>query len=163
MYLREIERNTYMDFILAIFRKHHINIDRAALEFTVDFSRLHTFYTQSICNRLFASGEKSINQDNVRQVCRQLIVEHEPIFYQYRSLLTAIQWNLLRAIAREGKVFQPNSRLFLETYKLGTPSNIQRAIESLMNKEMIYRRNDSSGTFYSVYDVFLSRWMESLE
>jgi AAA+ ATPase superfamily predicted ATPase len=163
MYLQEIERNTYMDFILEIFRKHHINIDRAALEFAVDFSRLHTFYTQSICNRLFASGEKRITQDNVRQVCSQLIAEHEPIFYQYRSLLTSIQWNLLRAIAREGKVFQPNSRLFLETYKLGTPSNIQRAIESLMNKEMIYRGIDSSGTFYSVYDLFLSRWMESLE
>ena len=152
-----------MDFILEIFRRHHVNINRAALEFTADFSRLHTFYTQSVCNRLFASGEKSITPDNVRMICSQLIAEHEPIFYQYRSLLTPMQWNLLRAIAREGKVFQPNSRVFLETHKLGTPSNIQRAIESLMNKEMIYRGNDSSGTFYSVYDLFLSRWMESLQ
>jgi AAA+ ATPase superfamily predicted ATPase len=163
LYLQEIDRKAYMDFIREIFKRYHLKIQEAALEFIVDFSRLHTFYTQSICNRVFASGIKMITHEHVLQICRQLIREHEPLFFQYRNLLTPIQWNLLKAIAKEGRVYQPNSKGFIEKHKVGIPANIQRAIESLLNKEMIYKGNDSTGTFYSVYDLFLSRWMESLE
>jgi uncharacterized protein len=163
LYLQEIERTIYIDFIKEIFKNHHRNIQESALEYIVDFSRLHTFYTQSICNRVFASGMKMITHDNVMRICNQLITEHEPLFFQYRNLLTSIQWNLLKAIAKEGKVYQPNSREFIEKHKIGIPANIQRAIAALLNKEMIYKGNDSTGTFYSVYDLFLSRWMELLD
>jgi hypothetical protein len=163
LYLQEIDRITYMDFIREIFKRNHLNIQEAALEYILDFSRLHTFYTQSICNRVFASGIKIITHEHVLRICRQLITEHEPLFFQYRNLLTPIQWNLLKAIAKEGKVYKPNSRGFIEKHKVGIPANIQRALESLLNKEMIYKGNDGAGTFYSVYDLFLSRWMESLE
>lgn len=163
LYLNEIEAKVYMEFILGIYNKHLINLHEAALEFILDFSRLHTFYTQSICNRVFGSGEKNLTQEHVRKICMQLILEHEPIFFQYRNLLTTIQWNLLKAIAKEGRVYQPNSKGFIEKHRIGIPANIQRAIESLLNKEMIYRGNDSKGSFYAVYDLFLSRWMESIE
>ncbi|MCE5347026.1 MAG: hypothetical protein LLG13_12180 [Bacteroidales bacterium] len=161
--LKEIDRQTYIDFIRGVFKRYYINIDEDALDFIVDFSRLHTFYTQSICNRVFASGTKSLSMEHVRSICRDLILEHEPVFFQYRNLLTSIQWNVLKAIAKEGRVFQPNSKGFIEKYLIGTPSNVQRAIESLLKKEMIYKGNDNTGTFYCVYDLFLSRWMESLE
>ena len=116
LYLKEIDRKVYMDFIRGIFIKHHINIQEIALEFILDFTRLHTFYTQSICNRVFASGLKNITHDHVRQICGQLINEQEPLFFQYRNLLTPIQWNLLRAIAKEGFFYQPNSKVFIEKY-----------------------------------------------
>jgi hypothetical protein len=92
-----------------------------------------------------------------------LILEHEPLFFQYRNLLTPIQWLLLKAIAKEGKVYQPNSKGFIEKHRIGIPANIQRGIESLLTKEMIYKGNDTKGTFYSVYDLFLSRWLETQE
>jgi hypothetical protein len=163
LYLQEIDRRIYKDFIKRLFNRFNIITDEAALEFIADFSRLHTFYTQSICNRLFASGIKSINAGIVRKICNELINEHEQLFYQYRNLLTPIQWNLLKAIAKEGKVYQPNSRRFIEKHRIGIPANTQRAIESLLNKEMIFKGNDINGSFYSVYDLFLSRWMELLD
>jgi hypothetical protein len=152
-----------MEFIRGIFKMHNYHIHENALEFILEFTRLHTFYTQSICNRVYGAGVKNITRDHVLKVCNQLIIEHEPLFFQYRNLLTPIQWKLLVAIAKEGKVYQPNAKGFIERFKIGTPSNIQRAIESLLNKEMIYRNNDKTGTFYSVYDLFLSRWMETLD
>jgi AAA+ ATPase superfamily predicted ATPase len=163
LYLQEIDRKKYMDFIREIFTRHHFKIQEAAVEFILDFSRIHTFYTQSICNRVYAAGIKNVTHEHVSQVCRQLIREHEPLFFQYRNLLTAIQWNILKAVAKEGKVYKPNSKGFIEKHRIGIPANIQRAIESLLNKEMIYKGNDSNGTFYSVYDLFLSRWLESQE
>ena len=163
LYLKEIERKTYINFIRSIFKSFHLNIEEDALNLVVDFSRLHTFYTQSVCNRVFATRIKIITQEDVRQICRSFIFEQEPLFFQYRNLLTPIQWNLLKAVAKEEKVYQPNSKDFIEKHKLGIPANIQRAMESLLNKEMIYKGNDSTGAYYTVYDVFLSRWMEKLE
>jgi len=163
LYLKEIERKTYINFIRSIFKSFHLNIEEDALNLVVDFSRLHTFYTQSVCNRVFATRIKIITQEDVRQICRSFIFEQEPLFFQYRNLLTSIQWNLMKAVAKEEKVYQPNSKDFIEKHKLGIPANIQRAMESLLNKEMIYKGNDSTGAYYTVYDVFLSRWMEKLE
>jgi hypothetical protein len=161
LYLQEIDHKVYSDFITGIFTSHHIKIQEEAIGYILDFSRLHTFYTQSVCNRVFASGSKDIKLEHVRQACRQLILEHEPLFFQYRNLLTPIQWLLLKAVAKEGKVYQPNSKGFIEKHRIGIPANIQRAIESLLTKEMIYKGNDIRGTFYSVYDLFLSRWLET--
>jgi len=163
LYLKEIERKTYINFIRSIFKSFHLNIEEDALNLVVDFSRLHTFYTQSVCNRVFATRIKIITQEDVRQICRSFIFEQEPLFFQYRNLLTSIQWNLMKAVAKEKKVYQPNSKDFIEKHKLGIPANIQRAMESLLNKEMLYKGNDSTGAYYTVYDVFLSRWMEKLE
>jgi AAA+ ATPase superfamily predicted ATPase len=163
LYLQEIDRKIYLGFIREMFSKNSISIQDDAMDYILDFSRLHTFYTQSICNRLYARGIKNITSEIAKQVCRQLITEHEQLFFQYRNLLTPIQWNLMKAVAKEGKVYQPNSKGFIEKYKIGIPANIQRAIESLLNKEMIYKGNDDNGTFYSVYDLFLSRWMEFLD
>jgi len=163
LYLQEIDRDVYKVFVKRIFDHYNIVINETALDFIMDFSRMHTFYTQSICNRLFASGIKNINADIARRISNELIAEHEQLFFQYRNLLTPIQWNLLKSIAKEGKVYQPTSRGFIEKYRVGIPANIQRAIESLINKEMIFRGNDIKGPFYSVYDLFLGRWMETLD
>jgi AAA+ ATPase superfamily predicted ATPase len=163
LYLQEIAPNTYKDFIQNLFRKYNRDIYDDALEYIVNFTRLHTFYTQSVCNRIFSYESEKITKDAVHQVCMQLLAEHENLFFQYRNLLTPIQWNLLKAIAREGRVYHPNAKAFLEKHKLGIPANVQRAIESLLNKEMIYKENDKAGTFYCVYDLFLSRWLESAE
>jgi hypothetical protein len=64
------------------------------------------------------------------------------------------------AVAKEGKVYRPQSGEFLNRYSLGTPAGTKRAIDALLVKEMIFEDSDSGGTYYSVYDLFLSRWLE---
>lgn len=162
LYLKEIEKSIYKEFIKDILNIEKRKIDEEALDFIMDFSKAHTFYTQSICNRLFASGIKTISRDIVKQECNLLISEHEQLFFQYRNLLTLMQWNLLGAIAKEGRVYQPTAKAFIGKYKIGTPANVRRGLEALLNKEMIFRENDKDGTYYSVYDLFLSRWLENL-
>ncbi len=34
-------------------------------------------------------------------------------------------------------------------------------MESLLNKEIIFRNNDVENPYYEVYDKFLMRWMQS--
>jgi hypothetical protein len=163
LYLKEIERSIYKEFIRKIFKGSNCKIEEDALDFIMDFSRVHTFYTQCICNRLFASGIKKLSVEIAKQICNQLIAEYDQLFFQYRNLLTPVQWNILKAIAKEGKVYQPTSKGFIEKHKIGIPANVQRGLESLLNKEMIFRENDKNGSYYSVYDLFLSRWLENQE
>ncbi|HJX72139.1 MAG TPA: hypothetical protein VJ346_09310, partial [Bacteroidales bacterium] len=118
-------------------------------------------YTQCICNKVFAAGIRKIEPDAVHKICSDILAEQETLFYQYRQMLTSVQWNVLRGIAKEDKLYQPNSKDFIQKYRIGTPSNVQRAIESLLHYEMIYRGHDDHGVYYRVYNVFLSRWLEN--
>jgi predicted transcriptional regulator len=77
-------------------------------------------------------------------------------------LLTAAQWQLLTAVAKEEKLYKPGARDIISTYRLGTPSNVQRSLDSLLTKEMIYREETAEGTYYTVYEVFLARWLQTL-
>lgn len=163
LYLKEIERNIYKDFIKGQLARKEIKIDEEALDYIMDFSRAHTFYTQSICNRLFASGIRRISVAEVKQICSCILMEYEQLFLQYRNMLTPVQWNILRAFAKEGRVYQPTSKGFLGKYNIGIPANIQRGLESLLKKEMIFLENDKNGSYYSVYDLFLLRWLENLD
>jgi uncharacterized protein len=158
--LDAIEQLKYEDFMRSQFEKHGRSINSDALSFISWFTRLHTYYTQVVCNRLFTEEHESISAQTVQYTCSRLLKEQEVTFYQFRNLLTTGQWQVLKAIAKEDKVFQPSSKRFLSQYKIGTPSNVQRAIEALLSKEMIFRAQDDQGEYYRVYDCFLARWLE---
>jgi DNA-binding MarR family transcriptional regulator len=93
-------------------------------------------------------------------VCAEILEEQEKSFLQYRSLLTSNQWQVLMAIAKEQKVYRPQSGEFIQKYSLSTPATTKRAFDALLEKEMLYEESDKAGTFYSVYDLFLARWLE---
>jgi uncharacterized protein len=97
---------------------------------------------------------------DVQESCYQLLLEQEVIFYQYRKLLTSGQWKILKAIAKEGKVYHILEKKFVQKHSLGTTSSIQRSVSSLLQKEMIHEEQEATGSYYSIYDCFLSRWLE---
>jgi hypothetical protein len=92
-----------------------------------------------------------------------MLNENEASYYIYRNLLAPMQWALLKAIAKEEKVYHPTARQFLQQHRVGTPANVQRALEALLNKEMVFVSQDEEGKYYQVYDCFLSRWLENLD
>ena len=88
--------------------------------------------------------------------------EKEAVFFQYRNLLTVTQWQLLKAMAEEERVVQPYNKKFINTYNLGSSAIVKRSLESLLQKEMIYRDTSISEPYYAVYDKFLMRWLQVL-
>lgn len=85
---------------------------------------------------------------------------NESNFYQYKNLLTQSQWNLLRAIAKEERIYQPQSKAFIQKHGLGTPALVKRSLDALLAKEMIYYQSGVEQPFYEVYDKFLMRWLK---
>jgi hypothetical protein len=160
--LKSIGRQEYESFIEKQFASHRRRINAEALAFISEWTRLHTYYTQAVCNRIFTEGYTPIEIAEAQSACSQLLAEQEASFFQYRNLLTATQWQVLQAIAKVDKLYQPNAKDFISRYRLGTPSNVKRSIDALMTKEMIYQETDETGSYYRVYDCFLARWLERI-
>lgn len=84
------------------------------------------------------------------------------MYFQYRNLLTRSQWKLLLSIAKNGTIKQPTGKDFIEKYRLGNASSVRRSLLSLVAKEMVIEDTTLDEKEYSVYDCFLSRWLESI-
>ena len=83
-------------------------------------------------------------------------------FLERRNLLTDKQWQFLKAVAKEGSVEQPTAGGFLNKYRLGTAAAVKRIVASLTEKELLLETLSLEGKSYCVYNVFLSRWLESV-
>ncbi len=155
-----IKQPVYADFIKSHFIKAGIAIALEEINFILEWCRAHTFYVQSICNRLYQSRLKKISRDDIQNTIDKIFKEQEAVYFTYRELLTNAQWNLLKAIGKEGMVYAPTAMGFIQRYQLGTPATVKRSLEALLAKEMIFRESNSEGTHLQVYDMFLSRWLE---
>lgn len=158
--LKEIDGETYASFIKTKFYAQNKQIAEDAIDYILDFTKLHTYYTQWLCNHLYATNQEELTLDVTKNVAFEILMQNESVYFQYRTLLTANQWNMLRAIAKEGKMRNPNSKEIQAKYRLGGSSVVYRSIDALLQKEMVYTKEDEIGKFYCVYDCFLARWLE---
>ncbi len=154
--LGKIEKETYKSFIQGKFEKGKIDIDLAALEIIMKYTKAHTFYVQYLCNKLYSSNNKEINSEVVVDTMLKILDENEVVYFNYKKLLTRLQFNLMEAIAKEGGVKKPTSQDFLGKYHLGTPSSIRTALTALLKNEMIFQDEGE----INVYDIFFSKWLE---
>jgi len=160
--LTTIDNRKYYTFIESIFEKYKKKIAPESIEFILEWTRCHTYYTQMVCNHVFRKSNKElISLEFVKWVCKEILEEQEVVFTQYRNLLPPVQWELLKAIAKEKDATALTRSSFLKQYHL-TLSGSQRALTSLINKEMVYVEYLKDTTYYYLYDCFFSRWMERL-
>ena len=159
--LDKIDFTVYKSFIIQKFSAYNIQLEDDAVNYILSWTRQHTFYTQSLCNMIFGMEESLITIQTVKHACNELLKRSEAVFYQFRQLLTSGQWNFLIAVAKEGEVTQLTAQKFIATYDIGTPANARRISLSLIDKELILETAHKKGSSYQVYDVFLSRWLES--
>lgn len=160
--LDKISEVSYSTFIRKLMNERGRNITDEAIQFILEWTRRHTYYTQQLCHTIYANGSTDITIDDVKQACQQLMKQGEAVFLQYRQMLTDKQWNYLIAVAKEGCVQQITASKFLKRHNIGTPSASRRLAESLCEKGLLNDDITLEGTTYSVGDVFLSRWMERL-
>jgi hypothetical protein len=153
--LGKIENRRYSEFIAEKFGKGGIRIDSSAIDLILDITSSHTFYVQFLCNRLF-SNHKKISIDEVNKMLLKIISENESVYASYISLLTPLQFRILRAVAINGGVQNPTSSEFLSTYELGAASSVSLAIKSLHDKEFI----DVDNGVFLLNDMFLSFWLK---
>lgn len=164
IYMDKIDHTHYKTFILKQFKSFQKKISPEAVDFILDWTKRHTFYTQVVCNKVFFYAKSTeMKLGDVQLICDAILKEQEGVFYQYRNLLTLSQWELMIAIAKEEKVYQPTGINFVSKYHLGNASSVRRSLNSLIDKEMVVEINSKDAHYYSVYDCFLQRWLAKLK
>ncbi len=158
--LDKIPAEKYAPFIRRLLEEGGMHIDEDALHFILEWTRRHTFYTQSLCNKIYAKHYTDIDIESVKLVCSELLDENESSYIQYRELLTAQQWQFLIALAKEQEVEQITSSAFLQKYHISGSTTARRTVQALIDKGLVLAIPQKKGSIYQIYDVFFMHWLE---
>ncbi len=161
-YLAKLQVNVYASFIRKHFESAGKSIDDESLDYILKWTRIHTYYTQRLCNEVFSLSSDKVNSAVVMTSIQAILNSERERFLEIRQLITRSQWKMLGAIAKEGSVSQITSSGFLSKYGISSGPAALRNIQALTEKELVMVTNDESGTSYSVYNVFLSRYLEKI-
>jgi len=143
---------------------HLRGVDAAGKPFNDDvFNALYdrfdgvTWYVQMILNRLWEAGEGVIDVAQVDDTVRTIIGIRD---FEYADLLNSqndASRRLLRAIAAERIVAEPQSGDFTSRAHLGAASTVRSALKLLESKDLVYH----TPAGYVVYDRFFGEWLAS--
>ena len=111
--------------------------------------------TAFILEILRAMSHYTLNFETAKE---QLMESYQHTLHGFRHRFTALQWNLLKAIALEEIVVQPHSFQFLVKYELGAASSIERALRNLISSGIVTRTEEG----YYIANIILLRWMQWL-
>lgn len=158
--LAEIPSDIYKNFIISHFTENKREINSQTVDFIINWTCNHTYYTQFVCNKLYATNNKRLDESFVKSVCSKILEAEQSNFLQYRNLLTTNQWKVLIAIAKEERLYQPQSKQFIQKHKLGAASTVAKTIASLIDKEMVFVHIEKDEGYFRIYDVFMMRWLQ---
>jgi len=164
MKIGKIDRKRYSSFISEKFSERNMGITSEVLDKMLGWTDDHTFYVQLLCSRVFLRGCQTITCDDWKEEAGRLLKEMEPVFYNYRSMLTSAQWNLLKACALENELYTPTGFDFISRHKLGNPATVLRCLQALIRMELVYFDYSPGGKkFYKINDLLFRRWVETKE
>jgi DNA-binding transcriptional ArsR family regulator len=155
MSLDAVNKDKYYQFAYSHFQKNGFTLSEENFEAVYTQFEGHTWYVQAVLNRLYEYRKNIDNQNIVYYAIQELLEENT---YSYQELLnaySAVQVNLLRAIAKEKMVKQINSGDFVSKYRLKNASSVSRALKKLLETEMIYKSEKG----YMIYDRFMGLWL----
>ena len=155
MVLREIDEESYYRFARNFFELRGQKLDKSVFHWIYSRFEGHTWYMQAMLNRLYERNESVVDATQAEQVLMGLLEENTPVYQNLIIMLTDNQLALMKAIAHEGKVTAPNSGEFILGHGLKTPSSVNAALKSLVEKELVYKSADG----YMVYDRFMGMWL----
>jgi hypothetical protein len=157
----KISSEKYKAFIRRQFILNDRQLEDSVIDNILNWANCHTYYVQLICNRVFLTMVNNITDDTWKEEAERLLKEQEPVFFNYRNMLTRPQWDLLKATALEGELFEPTGMDFVLKYSLGNPSTVLRSLEALYRMELVYYDFNPGGKkYHTINDLLFRRWME---
>ena len=157
MHIDVIDEKQYYLFASKHLAAHKQNMSQETFHELYSLVEGYTWNIQNLLNRLYQTGIEQIDFNTVLITLDQLLQEEAPSYQMFCRLITERQLQVLRAVAKEGVVKEPGSNLFLQKYRLGAYSTVRSAILNLLDKELLYQKDDGS---YIVYEKFFGLWLK---
>jgi len=155
MGLAPLHEEIYYDFALRWFKEKGGDLSSSVFHRLYEQFGGYTWYMQSVLNRLYEQNKQVADEGQLKEALRSIMADKADQYEMLQNFLSDNQRRLLRAIAAEGVVAQPNANSFLQKYNLPSASSVNKALGTLLEKDMVY--NTTEG--YIVYDRFLNIWL----
>jgi len=155
--LEPINHKSYLDFFKRFFKKARKNHSEACFLKIYNLFEGHTWYIQSILNRLYEQldiGEE-MTPELTNHVLHTVVESGKTIYQGMVSMLSERQREVLFAIGKEGKVSEITSSAFIQRHGLYSSSSVQSALRQLLEKEFVTRE----GNQYYIFDRFFGLWI----
>lgn len=153
-----LNESIYYDFARTRMAEHQVLLSEDVFHEIYQMVDGVTWYVQALLNRLYRMAPESVGHEHVLQALHHIVLSEEENYRRLHHLLTVGQASLLTAVAKEGLVTSPGASTFLKKYNLRSASAVQRALDSLVNSEYVYRSEEG----YRVYDRFFAIWLSHL-
>ena len=156
MNLQPIPEDAYYDFARRFFEAKKGSLSQEVFHDIYQCFSGYTWYIQLMMNRLYERNKKITRPQQANDAILAVLDTLTPQYEMLMTLLTTNQVNLLKAIAKEGKVEQPQSNEFIKRNDLPSPCSVKTALDVLVEKELVYAHPDG----YIVYDRLLNLWLQ---
>ena len=156
MNLQPIPEDAYYDFARRFFEAKKGSLSQEVFHDIYHCFSGYTWYIQLMMNRLYERNKKITRPQQANDAILAVLDTLTPQYEMLMTLLTSNQVNLLKAIAKEGKVEQPQSNEFIKRNDLPSPSSVKTALDVLVEKALVYAHPDG----YIVYDRLLNLWLQ---
>jgi hypothetical protein len=156
--LGTIEADEWLPFIWERFHNAKRRISDEQIREIVRLTDGHPFYTQHLCHALWelADAGRKVADEQIAEAVTMLLERESYAYTTLWESLTGNQRRFLEGLARASGPVQPFASEFLMQHRLGTASNAQRAVESLLSRDVI----DRDGSSYTILDRFFRLWIQ---
>ena len=155
MSLYPLHEEIYYDFAARFFKEKKGELSKEVFHQLYAQFDGYTWYLQSVLNRLYEREKQVASYQQVQEAILVILADKRDQYQMLMTFLTDNQFALLKAIAKEGIVAQPQSNDFIRKYDLPGSSSIGKALDVLSEKDLVYHTPDG----YIVYDRFLDLWL----
>lgn len=161
LYLDCISKDVYTSFAKEQFAKAGRTIALESASYTYDLFEGHTYYVHNVLHNAFAyiDSNKVIDIDDIDKTLSDILEEKGRTFASVMNQLNYQQKETLVAIAKEGKAVGVTSVTFVKRHTLKSPSSVQYAISTLLDKQLLTYHNEGRTKVYRVSDRFLEMWI----
>lgn len=156
MNLQPIPEDVYYEFASRFFEAKKGSLSQEVFHDIYQRFDGYTWYIQLMMNRLYEGNKRITELHQATDAIIAVLATLTPQYEMLMTFLTSNQVNLLKAIAKEGKVEQPQSNEFIKRNDLPSPSSVKAALDVLVDKELVYTQPDG----YIIYDRLLNLWLQ---
>lgn len=153
-----IPKEAYFLFVLSHFKKNGFSIEKNCFDELYDLLEGHTWYIQAVLNRLYEYRQDIVSPIDIHNAIGELLDENAYTYQEFLHAYSVVQKNLIKAVGKEKIVSQIHSGDFISKYGLKNSSSVSRALNTLLESELIYKSDKG----YVVYDRFFGLWLSRL-
>jgi AAA+ ATPase superfamily predicted ATPase len=154
--LQKISGEDWHQFILESFESTGKTISEEMARKIPQLMKDHSWYVQQLAHYTWQKTEKNAKMEEVAEALNELIQANSPLYQKEVENISGTQLNLLKAISKGAK--QLTAAKTMQEYKLGTPRNVSKNKNILINEDIIHETSNG----FEFLDPAFELWFKKI-